>query len=494
MRRFWPLTFRARLTVRWTLVFGVLLAAANASIYVAVRAYAYADLDSKVRTLGVTEVASAVDGPVGLHVHELPIELANGAYTEKFVQVFDAGGRLVAASTMLAGAGPLVSRDLIEAGLAERAPVANLTVNGRPVRVVVLKASRDGLPYAVAVGLFADDLEAALAKLSVLLIVIWVAGLAATAGAGFALASTALRPVQRITERAASIARGDFAGRLDPPMLDDEIGRMTRTLNELLERLHAAIDANRRFASDASHELRGPITAMTGEIDVTLRYERSADEYRETLQVVRERLSSLAALTEALMLLVRAQEARAHPLVQEIELGPALASAANRAAALARGRDVTIVLEDAPPLAAYGDPRLLARVFDNVIDNAVRYNRDGGWVTIRARFEETDDVDAWRAGTTIVEVADTGPGVPLQDRDRIFERFYRVDQSRARHTGGTGLGLAICREVLTLFGGAIRIASSSPQGTTVEIRIPGAVTAQAALRPAEANAQPDVLL
>ena len=133
-------------------------------------------------------------------------------------------------------------------------------------------------------------------------------GVLATSALGYGLASRALGPVVRITRRAERIAAGDFAARLDPSSSQDEVGEMTRSLNAVLERLHGALEAHRRFASDASHELRAPIAAMTGAIDVTLKRPRSAGEYRDALVAVGERLSTLTALCDDLTMLVQAQE------------------------------------------------------------------------------------------------------------------------------------------------------------------------------------------
>jgi two-component system sensor histidine kinase SenX3 len=120
----------------------------------------------------------------------------------------------------------------------------------------------------------------------------------------------------------------------------------------------------------------------------------------------------------------------------------------------------------------YADPALMARVVDNVVANAVQYNRDRGWVRVMATVDQpTDD---WATPMVRLRVADAGPGIPPDQQDRIFERFFRLDQSRARRTGGSGLGLAICREVLGIHGGTIRVAESSDRGTTIEIRMPGA--------------------
>src|SRR5690606_17716587 len=222
---------------------------------------------------------------------------------------------------------------------AGQAPQARLSVAGKSVRIVVLPASRDGEHYAIAAGLVTDDIESSLGKLAWLLLAVWGVGLLATAAVGFRLASSALRPVDALTRRADAIARGDVETTLEVPPVDDEIGRMTTVLNGVLARLQRAVDANRRFASDAAHELRGPITAMMGEIDVALRHERRNEEYRDTLVLLRERLQSFTALTDDLMLLVRTREGDRTLLRKEIDVGAVIRSSMRRldATALARG-------------------------------------------------------------------------------------------------------------------------------------------------------------
>ncbi|HEY8548320.1 MAG TPA: ATP-binding protein [Vicinamibacterales bacterium] len=476
-----PVTFRARLTLRWTVVFGVLLALANAVVYFAVRTYAYRDLDAKVRTLAATEMVSSTDGPIGLHVHELPVEeLGLVNFTEKFVQIYTAGGELVAASTFPGMERAFVPREMIAAGLAGEAPQARLSVAGKTVRIVVLPASRDGQQYAIAAGLVTDDIESGLAMLAWLLVGVWCVGLVATAAVGFRLASSALRPVEALTQRAGAIARGDAEIALEPSGVNDEIGRMTTVLNGVLARLQRAVEANRRFAADAAHELRGPITAMMGEIDVALRHERRNDEYRDTLVLLRERLRTLTSLTDDLMLLVRTQEGDRTLLRKEIGVGALINSSVRRLDAIARARDVRVSVGDLPACVIYGDERLLARALDNVLENAVRYNRSGGLVSVSAAVHDSGNDS--EPVTVSLRVEDSGPGIPRADWERVFERFYRVDRSRSRHTGGRGLGLAITREVLQVFGGSIRVASSSGNGTVMEIRVPGAVGTTKAVR------------
>jgi signal transduction histidine kinase len=466
-------TFRARLTLRWTLAVGTLLALAHLAVYGGVRVYVHRWLDHNVRTVAATEAASSTDGTVDVHLHEGHFaQLDSGAFTEKFVQIFDRQGRLVLQSTRLQGEPPVISGEAIEQAFSGRPPILTTRVQGRLGRVTVLTASRDGRPYAVAVGLFADEVERGLARLGWLLAGVWVLCLGASAAVAYVLASRALAPVAQIAERAAWIAQGHFDTRLDTPVVHDEVGRMTVVLNSMLDRLQGTVEANRRFASDASHELRGPLTAIAGEVDVTLRHPRSAERYEETLRHVRGRLGALTRLAEDLILLVRAQEGTREVVRREVPLQPLVDEAFARLGAAAAARGVTLEHDGLDGALVYADAGLMARVIDNVIANAVQYNRENGWVHVTATVEEPAE-GAWESPMVEIRVSDTGPGIPADQHERIFERFHRLDQSRARHTGGSGLGLAICREVVSLHGGTIRVGASSPAGTVVEIRLPG---------------------
>ena len=466
-------TFRARLMLRWTLAVGLLLGLANFGVYAGARVYLYRWLDNNVRTLAATEAASSTDGVGDVHLHEAPFsQFDSGAFAEKFVQIFDGEGQLVLQSTGLEGLPAAIAPEVVKDAFAGHAPLVSATIGGRQARVAVLTASRDGRAYAVAVGLFADDVAAGLASLAGLLVVIWVASVGATAAIGYALASRALAPVARITERAAWIAQGHFGDRLDAPQVDDEVGRMTVLLNSMLDRMQGAVEANRRFASDASHELRGPLTAMAGELDVALRHPRSADSYEDTLRHVRGRLSALTRLAEDLILLVRTQEGTREVMLREVDLASLVNDAFQRLEAPALARGVTLGHSGLDGVHVYADPALMARVVDNVLANAVHYNRENGWVQVTARVEEPA-AGTWESPIVQIDVTDTGPGIPADQQERVFERFFRLDQSRARRTGGSGLGLAICREVIALHNGTIQVGASSAGGTTVEIRMPG---------------------
>lgn len=182
----------------------------------------------------------------------------------------------------------------------------------------------------------------------------------------------------------------------------------------------------------------------------------------------------MTSLCEDLMLIVHAHEGVPGIELREVALLPQIQRSAARLGAAAESRNIRIEMRDLPNLTAYADPRLLARVLDNVLANAVFYNQDGGRIEISGAALDPAQVGA--VDTIVITVRDTGSGIPHDEFERVFDRFYRLDQSRGSRTGGTGLGLAICREVLAVLGGSIRVATSSREGTTFEIRLPGRAT------------------
>ncbi len=464
-----PVSFRTALTLRWTLTFGAILALASAATYVGTRTFLLADLDAQLQTLALTERASMSDA--GLHIHDDVQDTPSGTGTStKFVQLLHQSGQVLLASRVLGQRPPLVSPADSRVAAGGQTLYREALVNQHPGRLIVIPMHKDGVAYALAVGVPLDGVSHTLRRLAWLLTAVAGVGLLATGLLGATLATRALRPIAHITERAAAIARGQFDARLAAPVVMDEMGQMTALLNDMLDRLQAALDANRRFAADAAHELRSPLTAMLGEIDVTLRRPRTEAQYRESLTFVRDQTEQLGLLFENLLLLVRAQEGEP-PTTHHIPLGEVLAEEVARLSTLAAVQGVTLTVGSLSALTVRADRPLLARAFANVLRNAIRYNRAGGTVTVS--LETVSDPGTQDGVCAEVLVADTGCGIPDVDHERVFERFYRTDTARSRHTGGTGLGLPIAREVLRLFGGTIRVRHSRPgHGTTVELRLP----------------------
>jgi heavy metal sensor kinase len=253
------------------------------------------------------------------------------------------------------------------------------------------------------------------------------------------------------------------------------VGRLARTFDAMLARLDEAFRRQRQFTADASHELRTPLTVIKGDIGVALNRPRGAAEYRRVLAELEDEVDRLTRLVEDLLLLARADTGR--PLLQpeSLDLAGLLRAVADQVRPLAEAKGLTLHLQVPDSLPLNGDPDKLIRLFLNLLDNAVKYTPAGGQVTLQA----TAAVGGWSSAVTseaspavIVQVTDTGPGIPPEHLAHIFERFYRADESRSRAAGGSGLGLAIARWIAEAHGGRIEVDSEPGRGSTFSVWLP----------------------
>jgi signal transduction histidine kinase len=232
----------------------------------------------------------------------------------------------------------------------------------------------------------------------------------------------------------------------------------------MLDRLDRAFQQQRQFTADASHELRTPLAMVMSQIDIALERTRSAEQYQQTLRSMREDVADLSRLVSELLMLARA-EAGQEPLARErIEMTELISGVLASMQPLACARGVQLVVSDNGAVPLEGDESRLMQLVINLVDNGIKYTPPGGLVTVTARQEP---------GLAIVEVSDTGPGIQLEDQQRIFERFFRVDSARSRGAGA-GLGLAISRWIAEAHGGDIRVECGPTGGTTFSVRLPSA--------------------
>jgi heavy metal sensor kinase len=294
---------------------------------------------------------------------------------------------------------------------------------------------------------------------------IGVPGLAISALIGYFLSRRALRPVEEIRRQAERITRMNLSERVPIPSSSDEIHDLARTFNEMLDRLEAAVDDLRNLAADAAHELRTPLANLRAEIDTAVQEPRSPEEHEQVLMSVADEVARMTRIVTDLFTLAR-MDLKQHALEKRrIELRPLLEEAREVWSAAAERRRIQILLEgtDAP---IQGDPSAVARIFMNLVENAVKYNKDGGRVTLSLRR----DPDSVR-----VSVADTGIGIEPEHLPKLFRRFYRTDKARSRETGGAGLGLAIAKSFTEALGGKIQVESAPDVGTTFTLVFPAVV-------------------
>ena len=283
---------------------------------------------------------------------------------------------------------------------------------------------------------------------------------------GYFLARKSLAPVAAMGAQVERISAANLHERLDVRNANDELGRLARTFNELLDRLDRSFERQRRFVSDASHELRTPISILRGEAEVALSQpSRPPEEYRESLAVLQHEAERLSNIVEDLFTLTRADAGEYRLTRSDFYLDELAADCVRATRALAQAKNIALSVVAAHEMRVRADEDLLRRMILNLLDNAIKYTPAGGNVSVTC--DSTPD------GYEL-SVTDSGPGIPIAMQSRIFERFFRVDKARSR-TGqdrGAGLGLAIARWIAEAHLGRIELVRSDAAGSTFTARIP----------------------
>ena len=313
------------------------------------------------------------------------------------------------------------------------------------------------LTVAAPVGPAEATLAALGWSLAGLSLAVWL--LAAALGRG--LVRRALAPLGRMVESARSLDAADPGWSLPEAGTGDELDELGRAFNDLLGRLHVAFERQRRFSGDASHQLRTPLTALVGQIDVALRRERSSEEYRRVLGLVRGQAGNLARIVEALLFLGRAEAEAGLPDAEALDL---TAWAASHVADHPLAGSIRAELPegpDRPTVRAHA--ALLGQLLDNLLDNAAKYGEPGAPIVVRL-------VDEGEAAALSVE--DRGPGIDPADLPQVFEPFFRSERARRLGRPGVGLGLAIAKRIAAALGGTIDVASMPGHGCRFTITLP----------------------
>ena len=277
---------------------------------------------------------------------------------------------------------------------------------------------------------------------------------------GWWFVSRALRPIENISAAAVKISAGDLSQRINVAEAESELGKLASVLNSTFARLDAAFAQQKQFASDAAHELRTPVSVMLTQTQTALNRERTAPEYRETLEACQRAAQRMRKLIGALLELARLDAGQEQMKRLRFDFSRTVADCVELVKPLAEESGIKVFTE-LSPLEITGDAGRLAQVATNLLTNAIQYNRPKGEVRVKL---------ASQGGLAIFTVSDTGNGISREDLPHVFKRFYRGDKSR---TGGnTGLGLAISRAIVEAHGGAIEVSSVEDAGTTFTVRLP----------------------
>jgi signal transduction histidine kinase len=372
------------------------------------------------------------------------------------VQVVDASGKVVAASADVLGRQSVSPvRPAVGSQEVIRTPAVFRQDDDPDLTVAVSVATPTG-PDTVFAMTSVEQVEDQFHLLALGLLVLVTVVVVVSGGLAWILAGRALRPVEAVRAEVADINAGDLHRRVPEPMRQDEIGRLARTMNAMLGRLEESVARQQEFVSDASHELRSPLAALMAQIDVARAHPDAAD-WPAVAEVVTDEAERLSRIVDDLLLLARADEGHLVAGEERVDIDELVLAEAVRLRAQGH---VLVDLRQVGAAPVAGDREQLRRMVRNLVDNA----------ECHARTTVTFGLTC-RGGTVELVVADDGPGIPEDQRERIFERFARVDGGRNRSTGGTGLGLAIVGKVVEAHGGTVTVEDSDV-GTRMVVRLP----------------------
>jgi signal transduction histidine kinase len=413
----------------------------------------------------ITEVSDAAEGRAADVAGQVSTEgttrlthdLAETTRGEQLVQVLDPAGHVIAASSSRA-ATPLTELRP-PAGALLRAQVGELPLidDDHSALVVARGAAYGGQTYTVVVASSVQTQRQTVATVAKYLAIGFPALLIVVGVAGWLMVGQALRPVERIRSRVQRIGARDLTERVPVPQTRDEIARLAVTMNEMLDRLETGQATQRAFVADASHELRSPLATLAAALEV-VEADTTGRAWTELRQVMATETDRMRQLVEDLLLLAKADDTGLRMRHTDVDLDDLVSAEIQRLRSSAPDLKVT---GDVHPVRVVGDPARLSQVLRNLVDNAAR----AAHTTVHLTATSCD-------GSAIITVEDDGDGIPEPDRQRVFERFVRLDTSRSRASGGSGLGLSIAREITRAHHGTIALTSSDTGGTTATVTLP----------------------
>ena len=461
------LSIRAKLTLWYFSLAALVLAAFAVAIYLYFSRGLINTIDASLRN-HAERFAQAVGHPSAIDEPSQPGVLI---LAPQFVSVLNRDGKVTDHIPDTEGHEVPVIEPALERAAAEWKPQfdeVSLSATEH-VRLITWPArDEDGELFFVVVGQSLRDVQRAQKQLILLLAIANPLALLLASLGGLWLANKALSPVDRLTRAAERIGRGNLSERVEEHRSQDEIGRLAATFNQMISRLEQAFERERRFTADASHELKTPLAVLRGDIEVALRRERTPEEYQRVLQSNLEEIARLTKLTEDLLTLARSDANESVLDLEQVQLDQLASEAHAYIAPLADSGGVALTYEaPASPVMIEGDQKRLKQLLVNLLDNAIKYTPAGGSARLALAVNDS---------CAVIEVTDTGRGIPAGALPHIFERFYRQTDPRDSRVTGFGLGLAITKWIVDAHGGSIEARSQEGHGSSFIVRLPLAQT------------------
>jgi len=461
------LPLRARLAVSATVVFAVLIGALAVASYTVLARQLDADASARL-----AELTEGLHGYLRFHddVPSVEFDASDGDQVSfvqeatRYYQIYEAGsGRLLFQSSALAPLGLRMTPERVRGSMASLRPFDVATDYGRLRVSNSLVPGAGATTYLLQVGVTLAPNDAALRRYRDLLL-LGVPACLIVAGAGsWWLSAFALAPLIRLAGAAREIDVRTLERRLPIRGVDDELEDVTRAFNGVLERLDHAVGEMRQFSAALAHELRTPLAALRGEIELALGRLGTGDANRDHLASQIEEIDRLKRLIEQILTLARAEAGQIPLTFAALDAGELAAALVEQLEPVAQARGIALTCECAPGAVVRGDGEWLRRLLINLLDNALKFTHEGGRVSVRV---------APVGDRVTIAVRDTGVGIASADRPHVFERFFRADPSRSSSTEGTGLGLSLVQWIVERHGGSITVESELGVGTTFTVSLP----------------------
>ena len=271
-----------------------------------------------------------------------------------------------------------------------------------------------------------------------------------------------LKTLNIFSRKVSAITEKNLNERIEEKDVDKELKLLATSFNNMMARIEDAFIKQRQFLSDASHELRTPTSVIKSYCDVTLKKERHKSEYAEALTVIRDASERMALLIQKILDVARFESKNVLLKKEIVDIGQILSNAYKLMRPLANEKGIEILLQDGKEMNISGDRERLTELFINLLDNAIKYNKEDGRVVLSSAIKD---------GFAVIIISDTGMGIPEEHFNKIFDRFYRIDKSRGS-VSGTGLGLSIAKAIVDAHGGKIEVKSKAGEGSEFKIMLP----------------------
>ncbi|MGB2591480.1 MAG: ATP-binding protein [Candidatus Acidiferrum sp.] len=483
---------RVRLTVWYSAVLAVVLILVSATTYLIVRKTSMQRTDADLSVLADSflttfqaELADAQSTPGPAILSAARQAMIEHRTNSDLLAVLDSGGELIASSEDSSSPGTRPERWMARAVASSSFRRFAQTSAGKETSLETIRGERsvlrayaqhfgaNGQTYMLVILHSLHSQNETLETIRLTFAWMILVGLLLAGTSGYFLARKSLSPVATMGGRARRIGASNLHERLPILNPNDELGQLAANFNDLLDRLDRSFEQQRQFIADASHELRTPLAILRGEAEVAISQQgRTADEYLESLKVLHEQTCRLITIVEDLFTLTRADSGEYRLSPENVYLEEVVADCAHSVRTLAREKNIELQVEASSECLVRGDSALLRRMVLNLLDNAIKYTRDGGSVDIRC-------VPADKG--IELHIQDTGPGIPPELQGRIFERFFRADPARS-HTereGGAGLGLSIALWIAQAHEGRLELIRSDAAGSHFVVFLPSPAVAPA---------------